>query len=384
MEILACSACGGQVPLGDGDSVTCPFCNAQVTLPEAHRALRDAERKDAAARTKAAELFKRYGKRPSLPLRIAAVVFHPIFLILDGFFLLLLVSMLGVLSVIDLLSPLFHANLHDTIPDGPQGFGMFFIAAGSVLGGMALGIYGRRRIQSLKSLQATLAARPPTRAGESALCRECGAPLHVAGGAEGVRCAYCHADNLVDVPADWIGGIKADRARVGRAIEEAHAWLDAERRRIRTSMIQQLLIANAVLVGFVVLIIVNAKPNPGWRAGWSIWVKPPRPMVRLQRGWDRNQLAIGKCETIDVLHEECPGGNCRVWLYAALRAGEHFKMTGATAVRTLMHSHFWWTKDPDGFGREVGGAEFTAPWSAWYQLRVDFPEDKRELCASVE
>jgi LSD1 subclass zinc finger protein len=383
MEILACPACGGQVPLGDGDVLTCPFCHGRVELPQAHRELRDAERKDAAARGNASELFARYGKKPSLPLRIAAVMFHPIFLILDGFFILLFMAMMGVLALIDLLSPLFHANLHDTIPDGPQGYGMFFLAAGSVLAGMALGIYGRRRIQSLKSLQAALAARPPTRAGESALCRECGAPLHVPDGAEGVRCAYCHTDNLVDVPADWIGGIRADRARVGRAIEEADAWLEGERKRVKKSMMIQLGIAGTVLIGFITLIAVNAKPNPGWRAGWSIWVQPPRPLVRMRHGIDRNQLAVGQCGRIDLLHEECKSGLCRVWLYAALRAGEKVKISGAAAVRTLMHSHFWWTENPDGFGREVGGAEFTAPWSAWYQLRVDVREDSPEICVSL-
>jgi hypothetical protein len=59
-------------------------------------------------------------------------------------------------------------------------------------------------------------------------------------------------------------------------------------------------------------------------------------------------------------------------------------LSGATAVRATLHSHFWWGKNhEEGFGREVGGTAFTAPWSAWYQLRVDFPEHAPELCARV-
>src|SRR5579859_4136778 len=99
MEVLACRQCGGQVPLGDGDSLTCPFCGAAVEVPAAHRELRDAERRDAAARSQAAELFARYGKKPSPILRILAVLFHPVFLILDGFFVMLFLAMLAVMFV---------------------------------------------------------------------------------------------------------------------------------------------------------------------------------------------------------------------------------------------------------------------------------------------
>jgi LSD1 subclass zinc finger protein len=384
MEILACPACGGQVPLGDADVVPCPFCGAPVELPEAHRALRDAERKDAAARTDAAALFARYGKKPSLPLRIAAVMFHPVFLILDGFFIMLLLAMMAVIFIGQLLSPLLHNNVWDTLPDAPKGYGMFAIAASSVLLGITLGIYGRRRLLTLRSLQAALAARPPTRPGESAMCRECGAPLHVPDGAEGVRCAYCHADNLVEVPADWIAGFEKSRAKVGSAIEEAVVWLHAEHQRFRRSLILQLSISGGVLLAFITLIALTAKSDPGWRAGWSLRVQPPRMLVRLRDDADKKQVPIGGCERIDTIHGECQDGTCRVWLYAALRENEHFTLRGASAVRATLHSHFWWGKNhEEGFGREVGGAEFTAPWSAWYQLRVDFPENAPELCASL-
>jgi LSD1 subclass zinc finger protein len=384
MEILACPACGGQVPLGDADVVPCPFCRVPVELPEAHRALRDAERKDAAARTEATALFAHYGKKPSWPLRIAAVLFHPLFLVLDGFFILLFLAMIAVMFVGQLLSPIFHANLWDTIPDAPKGFGMFALAAGSVLFGIVLGIYGRRRLLTLRSLQAALAARPPSRAGESALCRECGAPLHVPDGAEGVRCVYCHADNLVEIPPEWIAGFDASLARVGRGIEEAASWLKGEHRRFRRSLILHLSICGGILIAFITPIALTAKSDPGWRAGWSLRVQAPRMLVRLRHEIDKKQLPIGGCERIDTLHEECRDGTCRVWLYAALREGEHFSLRGASAVRAVMHSHFWWGRNlEEGFGREVGAADFTAPWGAWYQLRVDFPESAPELCASL-
>jgi LSD1 subclass zinc finger protein len=272
--------------------------------------------------------------------------------------------------------PLLHNNIWDTLPDAPKGYGVLALAALSVLTGMALGVYGRRRVTALRSLQAALAATPPSRAGESARCRECGAPLHVPDGAEGVRCAYCRADNLVDVPADWIAGIRVDRARVGRAIEDAHAWLVAEQRRIKRSLTLQLSIGGAVLALFITAVAATASPNPGWRASWSEYIKPPRPLVRLRHGLDKKQLTIGGCERIDTLPEECSAGTCRVYFYAALRAGERFSLRGATQVRAVMHSHFWWSEN---FGTEVGGAAFTAPWSAWYQLRVDLPEGQ-ELC----
>lgn len=350
------------------------------SFPE-HRALRDAERRDASARGKATALFARYGKKPSLLLRVAAVLFHPIFLLLDGFFIMLFLAMLAVMFFGQLLSPLLHNNLWDTLPDAPKGFGMFAFAAGSVLGGIVLGVYGRRRILALRSLQAALSARPATRAGERALCRECGAPLHVPDGAEGVRCDYCHADNLVAVPRDWIAGVAASGARIGHAIDEADAWLAGERRRIKRSLLRQLGIAGAVLTAFISVVAATASSNPGWRADWSHYVEAPRPLVRLRHGVDKKQLAAGKCEAIDVDHDECSGGSCRIWLYAALRQGEHFSLSGAGHVRAVLHSHFWWGKThEENFGREIGGASFTAPWSAWYQLRVDFPQSAPVLC----
>jgi hypothetical protein len=75
-----------------------------------------------------------------------------------------------------------------------------------------------------------------------------------------------------------------------------------------------------------------------------------------------------------------------VWLYAALRSGERVALHGSGRVRVAYHSHFWWSKNMDeGFGTEVPveNERFTAPWSAWYQIRVD-ARPGATLCATVE
>ncbi len=40
VQPLACGKCGAAVPLGEGDSVVCPFCAAAVPVPENIRELR--------------------------------------------------------------------------------------------------------------------------------------------------------------------------------------------------------------------------------------------------------------------------------------------------------------------------------------------------------
>jgi hypothetical protein len=59
-------------------------------------------------------------------------------------------------------------------------------------------------------------------------------------------------------------------------------------------------------------------------------------------------------------------------------------------LRVVMHSHFWWVPLEEGFGRRIleaplAGARFTAPWSAWYQLRLEAPAPAtpRSLCVDA-
>jgi hypothetical protein len=370
LEILTCGACGGQVPLGDGDVLQCPFCQGKVELPPAHRELRDAERRDAAARTQAKELFAHYGKKPSLLLRACAILFNPWFLLLDGFFLLLLVFMIGYLFLGQLISMLIHNNLWDTIPDAPKGYGMFVFGSATMLGGIALGVSGRRKALATRGLQAALAARPPTRPGESAGCRECGAPLFVRGGEEGVRCIYCKTDNLVDVPRDWIEGVVADRARIGREIEQADAWVRSETARQKRSLRRQIGLAGFVLVAFISIIAAKGA-NPDWRSLWDRFVVERYLVLN-----DHKSVPINQCAPI-----ACGGEPC--FMYVALRRGERFSLEGAP-YSTVAHTHFWWGKDlRENFGTPVPveNSSFVAPWSSWYQLRVVAPS--ASLCPHV-
>lgn len=383
LEILQCAQCGGEVALADGDSVSCPFCHTAVPIPPAHRELRDAEQKEARGRTRASELYARWGGKPRLALRVAAVMFHPIFMLMYGLFLFLMVAMLAIMFIGNLLAPLVHANLWDTIPDAPKGYGVFALAAASVLGGMAMGVYGRRSLLSTRTLQAALAARPPKRPGGSATCRECGAPLHIVDNAEGVRCPYCHTDNLVAVPAEWLSGLSATNLQLGRAIEDADTWLAGERRRIKRSLIVQLGIASAVLAAFIGAIALTSRPTREWRALWSEYVKPPRSLVVYRK--DRSFIKLPMTQPVEVpkLYQECAGDRCQAWLYVPLHAGEQATIEASAwppeaRLRVVMHSHFWWIPLEEGFGREImegplAGARFTAPWSAWYQLRVEYP-----------
>lgn len=67
---LACGQCKGPVPLCEGLATTCPHCKAVVELPEAHRALREADAARAAADTELAALFARLSRPPGRFVRV--------------------------------------------------------------------------------------------------------------------------------------------------------------------------------------------------------------------------------------------------------------------------------------------------------------------------
>src|ERR1044072_7917004 len=113
-QVLTCKGCGAPVPLGDADSIACPYCQQAVTIPPEYRALRDVEREAAAKRTEAHKLFKTLRHPPGWFLRLWAGAS----LGLGFLFLLPFVFVFAGIAIskgTDAISKTIHANLADTL-----------------------------------------------------------------------------------------------------------------------------------------------------------------------------------------------------------------------------------------------------------------------------
>jgi LSD1 subclass zinc finger protein len=194
-----------------------------------------------------------------------------------------------------------------------------------VLGGALVGgAYGRRRALGRGALQRLFAARPPTRDGGPASCRECGAPLAVAAGALGVRCAYCRADNLVAVDSAWLRGLAVDRKVVARRLHDAASAERGDQYRLRRSLGRRALVA---AVAFAALF--------GWGLAWpGAWraqvTAPPRTLTSSEQP-PRIVLPLDGGARPLPLTNHCEAEGCGTALYVALRRGERLTLQHAGA-----------------------------------------------------
>lgn len=410
LQVLCCQACGAPVPLAEGDELTCPYCQATVAIPPEYRALRDVERDAAAKRTKAQSLFKSLGHPPGLFLRLWAGVSVG----LGYLFLLPFVFVFAGIAVskgTDAISKTVQANLADTLSNA-QYFtliaGLMFTTLGLPI---VLGVYGRRRTNSRRRVQAALAAMPPKREGAPLACRKCAAPLPVQAGALGETCYYCGADNLVQMPEAWIGDARNKTASLGMTIEEAAKQDALMRTRERRSLRNQLLVLALifpVLFGFGKVLDSDKERMP---PAWQTEVNRDRQFIYASKSSLGNHvqalhppLTISQVPLMMVFDkEEClEKGGCLRSYYVALRHGETLSIRGEKFPRQGDGLGFiFYTQTNSLFGDwgEIGEhkilfesktVEFQAPRSAWYKVETICPSctyDNRsrfELRAKVE
>jgi DNA-directed RNA polymerase subunit RPC12/RpoP len=441
LELLTCGQCATPVVLADAESVRCPSCGADVAVPAAHRAAFAATRRDQVARAEATALYAQLGAPPRA-LRAIGLMFDPsgavrplrgsqhLLLRLVGWYYgwalivvaplaMLLLAIVAVNLTMRAVGAHYHANVMDTLPSATRDWLQLPAAFAAMLIGTALGVYGRRRAISRQRLQASLAARPPTRAGGPSACRLCGAPLSVPADARGVRCVYCGADNLVALPPAWLARVGADVGRLDGAIEEASRALTRERARLRRALFIQVGVTAAALAVILTLALLveraEVHEDDGVPPPWGAYAVDPRPLVRRGlgevNGRGERTLAdhvgvvrfAGGCpagaQPFTFAAADCDGAGCRARFYAALRAGDHVAITlggvPATAeVRVERHTGWPWPTDPAGrFGELLGtlpvasgAARFDATWSAWHQLLVQTPLPSPEhatICVDV-
>jgi DNA-directed RNA polymerase subunit RPC12/RpoP len=427
LELLRCGECATPVALADADTVKCPGCGAAVAVPAAHRAAFENARRETETRAEARALYAKLGAPPRA-LRVVGVVFDPgealrakgkasrnglvklvaayygTFAIVAGPALFLLAFLVGEVLLMRVIGNAYHVNPMDTLSNATRDWISLPGAFAALIAGTALGVYGRRRALSRHRLQASLAARPPSREGGPRECRQCGAPLSIPDDALGVRCIYCGADNLVRLPAAWLADVGRDVAQVAGAIEEANGALVAERRRLRRKMLWAVGITVSVIAIFVGIELAagtDSRPDDNVPPSWPAYATDPRPLVRRDLGppdkLDKRVMSSrvsaiafkaacpAGAQPLPVGLGDCDTHGCTVRLYAALRHGDHATlalggMPAGTHVAVERHSWYVWPEEPGGsFGPAVDatsdekGMTFTATWSAWHELAITMP-----------
>ncbi len=243
---LRCAACGAAIPLGREKYARCPFCNAETTVPAEYEALQRAALGFASDRTLAESLYGQLGKPPGRLARALAAsaegsvsIGAKVGIILLGLaieqpLIGLAMFVAGAYALGWPVAELARAGnwVLGRPPLGPLSpFPILLVATFVVVFGIGIPtiLLGKERKLAgvRKDVQASLAASLPERPGGPSRCRNCGAALDVPKDALGVPCAYCRADNLVALPADWVKRIQATEFKHFLSID---ASLDVYRR----------------------------------------------------------------------------------------------------------------------------------------------------------
>lgn len=386
VEPLSCPSCSAPVPLEDGDSFRCPFCNAEVSVPESYRAVRNANRVADADLARVEAAYAALGTPPGPFLRVAARG-ADVLLWLFGHF-----STLVLLLVVFFAAP--PAALDALEHVAPQ-LGISVVSlTGPVIAALALGAlvfagfllpieYTHRSALAAgrSRLGAGMAAKPPATAGGPAVCRECGAPLAVPQGALGVRCRYCRTDNLVALPPEWVERVTrksaARHADVLSALEsEAKIESDAHERRSTMRLLTG--------VGFVVCAVLwgalaheLGRGVPAW---WLASVaRKPRLVVREDKR-SHGELRTGEAYDLVVDGADCDDypDACGPTFVVPLRKGERFVVESADLRpnTTITAEEPWFATARAVVFRRARPprVELTAPYSGWFVVQIRFPE----------
>ena len=239
-----CTTCSAPLPLGEGSSVQCSFCQTSVCIPQEYIELRSLDRKTSAATHDLQDLLNQMGKPPGFFMRVwgtaAGAIIHwflnLVFLFLEawkfffmiGFYLAALVEepkliVVGFIPPIILLVYISSFMewtgrvLEIFIGFNPLderltatllmiGIGMMIVIITSIP--KILFKYFEAFATVRQHIQACMAATLPKQASGHSLCRQCGAALDYPANAYGVRCLYCHTDNLTALPSQWTARAK--------------------------------------------------------------------------------------------------------------------------------------------------------------------------------
>jgi len=375
LQPLVCPSCAGPIPLADADSVSCPYCQTPVPVPAAYRQLKRERAALTAERAAAEKLYRRLGHAPPRVLKLFRFFESPWFWMFGAGFWIVACAVVFVIGTPWVGATFFHVNTNDLLTDAVQDAISVGGTIGSIVLGLLLASWSRKRVASRAGLQVALAAAPPESEGGPARCRRCGAALTVAPGVLGARCDYCHADNLVAIPPAWI----AATHHLVRSIsveENAALKADAEARRsLRWSLFWRLLLGGMLLAFPLALMLQPDNPI------YDVDPKPYADPGKLDlQPWSAKDVPTWSCDQpiYPLVLSRCGTGTCEgAWLVElAGRKPFHVLATGGPGdLGVVLEARR--TEWLDVRWAEVGRAQLadgratlTPPLSGWYRLRI--------------
>lgn len=282
--VLDCPSCGAPLPAAlSGALVACTHCGEATTTEPGGAAMR----REQASREEAERLFASLGHGPSWSQRVAAFLVKPM-LWLFGFPVLLYALMRASQVPERALASFWEAHRHERLlhvvsPVAGWLLNIGFVA-GIVVAVLVWSLFGER-VDARRDLQAALACKPPETAGGKARCRWCEAPLDVAAGSLGVRCAHCGADNLLRIPPAWTRRAEKLEAQLRLGANVARERDAVGRRRVRRAALWRV----PFVLGVLALVAV-----PAFRS-------------RRAEGWDDYRLKVENRVGVSRLVVHQPG-----------------------------------------------------------------------------
>lgn len=385
---LHCPGCGSAVPLGDGDTLTCPYCRASVSVPESYGTLRAATRIAEADRVRVEAAYATLGAPPGPMLRFWAAASRRTLVVAAWVLLLPLAPALLAVPFLAMrlarYAPSWGFNLLDVM--GTTEYVAVFTLGPLVLLVLPVIVYGYENTVAgaRASLGAALAARPAAIAGGQALCRECGAPLEVPSGALGTRCGYCGTDNLLQVSAARAAAYVDASGASHRSAESALEALRTLRKGARGRLARRIFSASAIFGLLVSAWLAMTGPL------WGLKLPPFRDAIAapmrtvmlgrlepLQRAWDGQTARVTSGKGDCNWYDEGPGPTwCYVAFHVPLHAGETFEASSAGfRAGTTATAYSPWNDDVTSPVRVAyddathrGTVTLTAPYEGWFTV----------------
>jgi LSD1 subclass zinc finger protein len=400
LDPLQCPQCSAPVPLVAGAEGTCPSCGSRYPIPETYQALRD-EAAANARKPEAQALAKALGKPPPMVVRGFAMFSSPLFVMFGLGFWIAAGILVGARGIPWIGRHVFHVNTYDVLSGSRQMQLMMLLPIGTLVVGLTLSSWARKRGIVRGGLQAALAATPPTRPGGPMVCHRCAAPLAPESGALTARCAYCQADNLVEMPQAWVVRMRAQAKSLTTEIEgAAQAWSN-EKRALHRGLIKRLILWTALLL--LPLWFIFGAAGGGSEIlsdlGSIDAAGPPVHLPSWRGEMAQRVVEIFACDQPNDGYRDqptCARGRCTIDTLVPLRHGEVVRhqssdMPSGSVVDLQMHEQQWL----DDAWVTVASAPFSAghdaltraPYSGWYRMRVTVPgEDHtvRWYCTTVK
>jgi len=399
LDPLLCPKCSAPVPLVAGTSGTCPSCKASYPIPATYQALRD-EANANAKKPDGLALAKALGAPPPLLIR-AFAMFSSTWFSMFGFAFWIVAGFAASMRAMPWIGRhIFHVNTYDVLTEGRTLQLGYFLPFATLVIGFTLTSWARKRGIVRGGLQAALAAAPPSRPGGPKNCHRCSAPLAPEPGALTARCAYCQADNLVEMPPDWVRQMKAQAKRLEKEVDQAHAVWVRERRALRRQFVIRSSLLTCLLLAPIWFIFGAVQPTTETNADLA-YDHPEKPPIdlpawgeELGRARGIDEFACDKPEQGFEYKPACDDRRCAIYELVALRHGEvvdHHSddVPNGTIVELQMHDEQFLGNDwltvasaPLSPGHD---AETKAPYSGWYRMRITVPDRaSHQLCVRIK